>query len=99
MMAAQLAVTCEIHELEDCPDSVIGHWRKSGEYGLRIHDGGASMILIDYCPWCRTRLRPKSRGPLVTAGRFGREALPEGIPLARVPRRGGPVPGRRIERD
>jgi hypothetical protein len=26
------------------------------EYGLIIHDGSASYLLIDRCPWCGTRL-------------------------------------------
>ena len=96
MMAAQLAVKCDNHDLEDCPASVMGYWRAALEYGLRIHDGGTAMILVDYCPWCRARLRPDSRGAFVRAGWLTEEAVPLETPRTRVPGL-RPVPGRRVE--
>jgi hypothetical protein len=33
---------------------------KFDEHGLIVHDGGSSMVTIDYCPWCGTRL-PESK--------------------------------------
>jgi len=70
MMAAQLSVTCDVHETSECPDILIGYFSTTGDYGLRVHDGGSSMILIDFCPWCRRRLRPPDRGPLVRSRRL-----------------------------
>ena len=94
-MAAQLAMSCDIHQPEECPDFIVGYFQSTRDFGLRIHDGGTSMILIDFCPWCRTQLRPDSRSQLVRAGRLTAEALPEGV---RPRGKGGSaMPGRRIE--
>ena len=40
----------------DCPDSFIDRVR--GGYGLMVHDGGASVIEISFCPWCGIKLPP-----------------------------------------
>ena len=59
-MRKHVELTCERHEFgADCPDSVIAYHPGSGGYGLRIHDGGASYYVIDYCPWCGIRLGEK----------------------------------------
>ena len=98
MMAAQLHLTCEDHpSLEDCPDSIIGFFASTGDYGLRIHDGGSSLLIIDFCPWCRTSLRPLKRGALVRSKRLTREALPDGLAPRTRKLPGGAMPGRRIE--
>lgn len=56
-MAEDLESTCEQHpDRWDCADALIGHWPESGEYGLIIHDGGSSMVIINFCPWCGTDL-------------------------------------------
>lgn len=56
-MRRQLTFTCTDHvDLSDCPDSLIVHSQKSGEFGIRVHDGGTSSISIHYCPWCGARL-------------------------------------------
>ena len=34
---------------------------KFREYGLIFHDGGTAFSVIDYCPWCGTRLPPSER--------------------------------------
>ncbi|GAA4426681.1 hypothetical protein GCM10023188_09060 [Pontibacter saemangeumensis] len=36
-------------------DVVINKW-DDGLYGIPIHDGGSSMIVINYCPWCGSKL-------------------------------------------
>jgi hypothetical protein len=54
MMRAQLNHTCELHpDPFDCPDALVGAF-EDGRTGLIVHDGGRSMILIAYCPWCAT---------------------------------------------
>lgn len=44
----------------DCPDLVVVYDETFDEYGLVVHDGGRSSILIRYCPWCGARL-PESK--------------------------------------
>ena len=34
---------------------IINKWDED-LYGIPIHDGGASMVVIKYCPWCGTKL-------------------------------------------
>lgn len=36
-------------------DVIINKWDR-GLYGIPIHDGGTSMVVINYCPWCGTKL-------------------------------------------
>lgn len=31
------------------------------EYGLIVHDGGHSYIIIDFCPWCGKKLPQSAR--------------------------------------
>jgi hypothetical protein len=40
----------------DCPDCLIDYWPDTQTYGLMIHDGGNSVIVISYCPWCGAKL-------------------------------------------
>jgi len=57
MMRSNVEATCEQHSnRHDCPDCLIEYRSGSREYGIVIHDGGESMIGIDYCPWCGTSL-------------------------------------------
>lgn len=51
-MTRHVDLTCSIHEPQDCPDSVIAWWPETNRYGIRIHDGGGSVYVIAYCPWC-----------------------------------------------
>ena len=37
-------------------DVIMNKWR-DGSYGIPIHDGGASVIKINYCPWCGLNLK------------------------------------------
>lgn len=43
---------CPEHESPfDCPDAIL-HQLDSGFIGIVVHDGGGSIITIDFCPWC-----------------------------------------------
>ena len=60
-MTAALLNTCAEHpDPFDCADMVLCHSPMLAEYGLIIHDGGASYLTVDFCPFCGTRL-PGSR--------------------------------------
>ncbi|MEG0415794.1 MAG: hypothetical protein RR565_06620 [Erysipelothrix sp.] len=41
-------------------DLVIFYNEVFDEYGIIVHDGGQSYIMIHYCPWCGIKL-PKSK--------------------------------------
>ncbi|MCD0452176.1 hypothetical protein LO762_23715 [Actinocorallia sp. API 0066] len=48
---------CETHsDPFDCPDRVVSHAPEHGLWGLIIHDGGSSVIGINFCPWCGAKL-------------------------------------------
>ena len=38
------------------PDVLIWQFESSGEYGIPIRDGGSSISVIQYCPWCGVSL-------------------------------------------
>ena len=38
------------------PDTIICFSDIFNEFGVVIHDGGESYILIHYCPWCGEKL-------------------------------------------
>ena len=44
----------------DCPDQLVAYAPRFDEFSLIIHDGGHSSVLIQYCPWCGSRL-PESK--------------------------------------
>lgn len=57
MMRSNVESNCEQHPNRyECPDALVDFWPVSQTYGLMIHDGGASVIVIFYCPWCGTKL-------------------------------------------
>jgi hypothetical protein len=57
VMAAELERECTDHpEPFDCPDHIVYYSKQLYEYGILIHDGGSSYSLINYCPWCGTKL-------------------------------------------
>jgi hypothetical protein len=59
-MEDQVNLVCDNHESAfDCPDALVSYSSKFREYGLIVHDGGGSSILIEFCPWCGVKL-PKS---------------------------------------
>lgn len=47
----------------DCPDNLVHYAPVFDEYGLIVHDGGASYVMIRFCPWCGTGL-PESKRDL-----------------------------------
>jgi hypothetical protein len=58
-LAHELEAKCSQHaNCWDCMDALIGYWPDSGKYGLIVHDGGGSMVIISFCPWCGTDLGP-----------------------------------------
>jgi hypothetical protein len=58
MMRSNVENTCDQHvDRRDCPDCLIEYRIGSNEYGIMVHDGGQSMIGIEYCPWCGSALR------------------------------------------
>jgi hypothetical protein len=51
---------CSVHKDPfDCPDNLIRYNKKRKEFGIIIHDGGHSYIVIDFCPWCGSALTSK----------------------------------------
>jgi len=60
-MARAASLTCNQHDAEDCPDVLI-KITHNGKYGIRIHDGGSSFIVISFCPWCATKLHEDAAG-------------------------------------
>lgn len=62
-MEFQLSLRCDEHpDPHDCPDNLIYLSEQFDEYGILVHDGGASYVIIQYCPWCGTNL-PESKLP------------------------------------
>ena len=52
-MTAQIVRTCSEHlDRFACPDCLVDYWPESQVFGLIVHDGGRSVIEINYCPWC-----------------------------------------------
>jgi hypothetical protein len=59
-MTRRLDWRCDTHaDRYDCADASFT--AKFQEYGLIIHDGGSSSIVISYCPWCGARLPASQR--------------------------------------
>jgi hypothetical protein len=57
MMRSNVESTCEQHQDRfDCPDALIHFSPEPEMYGLIVHDGGSSMIMISFCPWCAATL-------------------------------------------
>lgn len=60
-MHIEVERVCEQHPVRhDCPDCLVEYHPAFDEYGLLVHDGGSSVILIAYCPWCGSKL-PESK--------------------------------------
>ncbi|MDH6139432.1 hypothetical protein P3T35_001432 [Kitasatospora sp. GP30] len=61
-MTEQVNWQCDQHDDPfSCPDALVYFAAKYQEYGLIIHDGGASVIGIEFCPWCGRRLPESQR--------------------------------------
>lgn len=37
-------------------DGIVTYVPKFREFGIPVHDGGSSYIVVDYCPWCGSNL-------------------------------------------
>jgi hypothetical protein len=62
-MSEAVAFACEQHsDRFDCPDCLVHYTPQFDEYGLIVHDGGASCVAISFCPWCGARLPESKRG-------------------------------------
>jgi len=60
-MTAAVTHACDQHKTPyDCPDNLIGYDHAYDEYGIIVHDGGPSSVLIRHCPWCGKAL-PESK--------------------------------------
>ncbi|WP_210251896.1 DUF6980 family protein [Hyphomicrobium album] len=52
-MQAALAFDCEQHaDPFACADALVVYNEILDEYGIPVHDGGPSYVLITHCPWC-----------------------------------------------
>lgn len=61
-MQAHIDFRCRNHtSIYDCPDSILSFSDKYDEYGIIIHDGGTSSIVITFCPFCGTELPDSKR--------------------------------------
>ena len=65
-MIARLNYRCDIHTSKwECPDNLITYSKKYNEYGIIVHDGGDSYIIIKYCPWCGAKLPKSNREDII----------------------------------
>ena len=56
-MRRQIAWQCADHADQfECPDALVRYSDRFDEYGLIIHDGGTSVAVISFCPWCGSKL-------------------------------------------
>ena len=46
---------CRVHSRYRCPDVLLDR-HSDGKVGIIVHDGGCSMVVINYCPWCGRKL-------------------------------------------
>ena len=61
-MTAALAFACDQHDDPfACADAHIVYHEPFDEYGIPVHDGGASYVLIRHCPWCGASLPDSQR--------------------------------------
>ena len=68
-MRGALVNACEEHagDAFACADMLICYSAAFDEYGLIVHDGGASSVTISNCPWCGTKLPPSRRDDWIDA--------------------------------
>jgi hypothetical protein len=60
-MEDRLKSDCPQHKnVFECPDTLVYYSAPSDEYGLIVHDGGSSYVVIEYCPWCGAKISPKA---------------------------------------
>jgi hypothetical protein len=63
-MESAVAEPCDVHGwTEWCPDRIVHYSARFDEYGIPILDGGSSVIVLSFCPWCGRSL-PESKRDL-----------------------------------
>lgn len=61
-MARQVQQRCSAHpDPFDCPDCLVYFNPKFVEYGIIVHDGGRSTVVVAFCPWCGSPLPESQR--------------------------------------
>jgi hypothetical protein len=72
-MEEHLKFECSQHaDAYECPDTLVSYSQQFDEYGVIVHDGGSSSIVIKYCPWCGTKLpESKREGPPLSCQEAG----------------------------
>ena len=61
MMQTNVDQTCDTHpDPFDCPDHLVYYDDRFDTYGIIVHDGGHSSVVMAFCPWCGTKL-PNSK--------------------------------------
>lgn len=61
-MTSALTFECDQHaDPFECGDSALIYNPVFDEYGLVVHDGGASYVVISHCPWCAAKLPESQR--------------------------------------
>ena len=62
-LRGQESWSCDTHaDRSSCPDAIVTYVPRFREYGLIVHDGGQSHLVIRYCPWCGSQLPESLRG-------------------------------------
>ena len=65
-MKGALAFSCDHHtDPFECADALVIYNEPFDEYGLIVHDGSASYVLIQNCPWVRDKAAAKSARSMV----------------------------------
>ena len=59
-MSFQISTPNLMPDEEDDHDIIMKYHDVYDEYGIPIYDGGSSVIQINYCPWCGSKL-PESK--------------------------------------
>jgi hypothetical protein len=68
VMESEVGRKCDDHsDPFDCPDCIVYFSNQLGEYGILVHDGGSTYSVINYCPWCGTKLPEAKQVEEVTA--------------------------------
>jgi hypothetical protein len=74
MMASNVESECDQHpDRFDCPDALVHYTAKWDSFGLIVHDGGRSVIRMQFCPWCGAKLRDLSDEYFKTLEEMGLE--------------------------
>lgn len=61
-MAQVVNYRCDRHpDPFDCPDCLVYYEPRFDEYGLIVHDGGSCYALLEFCPFCGTKLPGSKR--------------------------------------